>query len=287
MPDVVLGFLAALAAALLFSGGTVLQALDAKQQDHDLALTPGLIARLVRRRRWLAGTALALAGWPLQVVALQLTSITVVQPTLMIGILVLLAAGHRALGEPIGAREWLAALAIGVGVAGAVIAAPDRSTDVAGPVIVTVVFAILLIVVLAPFVRRPGHPPRQLLVVLSAGTGYAFTGLSTKFLGDAITEEVWLLAGMWLALTGIVAMFGLMSDMTSLQRWPATRVAPITFALETVVPVALAPALTDETVRDLPGDGLPLLLAIALVTAGAVMLGRSKAVAAMYEADSG
>ena len=286
MAETLLGFAAALVAALLFSGGTVLQALDAKQTDDKLALTPGLIARLVRRRRWLLGTALAILGWPLQVIALQLTSITVVQPTLMIGILLLLAAGHRALGEPIGAREWLAASAIGIGVAGAVVAAPDRSTDVAEGFIVIAVFGVLAAVVFAPFIRRPGTPPRQLLVVISAGTGYAFTGLSTKFLGDAMSEAAWAIAGVWLLATIVIALFGLMSDMTSLQRWPATRVAPITFALETVVPVALAPALTDETVRDLPGDGLPLLLAIVLVTVGAVVLGRSQAVGAMMEADS-
>ena len=83
--------------------------------DHGLRTS--LIARLLRRPRWLAGTALGLLGWPLQAVALLLAPLTVVQPGLAFGLILLLAVGARTLREPVGARDVAAVVAIVAGVA--------------------------------------------------------------------------------------------------------------------------------------------------------------------------
>ena len=59
-----------------------------------------------------------LGGWSLQAGSLLLAPVTVVQPTLAIGVVFLLVIGVRVLGEDIGRREVVAVGAIVAGVTG-------------------------------------------------------------------------------------------------------------------------------------------------------------------------
>src|SRR5436309_14352109 len=63
------------AAAALFALSTSLQALEARETPRDEALRVDLLQRLVRRRRWLLGSAAGVAAWPLQAAALALGSV--------------------------------------------------------------------------------------------------------------------------------------------------------------------------------------------------------------------
>ena len=83
---------------------------------------------LLRRARWLLGTGLSILGWPLQVLALLLAPLVVVQPALAVGLVVLLFAAQRLLHEHAGRYEYLAMSAIVVGVIGSGLFAPPRST---------------------------------------------------------------------------------------------------------------------------------------------------------------
>src|SRR5438067_9389924 len=102
MVDLVLGILAAFGASSLYSLGIGLQAMDAKQAPREEHLRLTLAWWLVRRARWVAGTALSVAGFPLQVLALMLAPLVVVQPALAMGLLVLMVIGERMLKEPAG-----------------------------------------------------------------------------------------------------------------------------------------------------------------------------------------
>src|SRR5690348_11450066 len=104
MLDLILGIAAAIGASTLYSLGVALQAIDAKRAPHEVHLRLGLARNLLARPRWLLGTGLSMLGWPLQVVALLLAPLVVVQPTLAAGLLVLLVFGQRMLGEHAGRR---------------------------------------------------------------------------------------------------------------------------------------------------------------------------------------
>src|SRR5271163_4099593 len=132
MVDLVLGIGAAVGASTLYSLGIALQALDAKEAPHEQHLRVALVRRLLTRARWVFGTGLSVLGWPLQVVALLLAPLVVVQPALAAGLLVLLLFGERMLHEHAGRYEHLAMLAIVLGVLGAALFAPPRSTSQAG-----------------------------------------------------------------------------------------------------------------------------------------------------------
>ena len=91
------------------------------------APAPGAGVGLFRRARWLLGTGLSILGWPLQVLALLLAPLVVVQPALAVGLLVLMFFGERMLGEHAGRYEHMAMGAIVLGVVGVALFAPPRS----------------------------------------------------------------------------------------------------------------------------------------------------------------
>src|SRR5437764_13386726 len=129
MVDLVLGVAAAVGASTLYSLGIALQALDARETSHEEHLRVALVVGLVRRSRWLLGTGMSVLGFPLQVLALMLAPLVVVQPALAAGLLVLLFVGQRMLGERAGSYEYISVLAIAIGVVGTALAAPPRSTS--------------------------------------------------------------------------------------------------------------------------------------------------------------
>src|SRR5271154_6538651 len=140
MVDLVLGIVAAVGASTLYSLGIALQAMDAKEAPTEGYLRLSLGRYLIGRTRWLAGTGLSILGWPLQVVALLLAPLVVVQPALAAGLLVLLFVGRRMLGEHAGRSEQLATLAIVIGVVGAGLCAPPRSSsETGGHLVITLV----------------------------------------------------------------------------------------------------------------------------------------------------
>src|SRR4051812_6681179 len=108
------GIASAAVAAACFDRGLAARALDAREVPPEYGLRPRLLTRLVRRRRWLAGTAVAFAGWPFHLLALGLAPLSLVQPTLALGLVLLLFLGHRVLGERVGGAE-IAAVARGGG----------------------------------------------------------------------------------------------------------------------------------------------------------------------------
>src|SRR5665213_1801643 len=127
--DLVLGIAAAVGASTLYSLGIALQAVDAREAPHEEHLRVALVWSLLRRARWLLGTGMSLLGWPLQVLALTLAPLVVVQPALAAGLLVLLLASERLLDEHAGRYEYVAVCAIVLGVLGAALCAPARHTS--------------------------------------------------------------------------------------------------------------------------------------------------------------
>ena len=75
-------------------------------------MRPSLMTHLLRRPLWVGATALSLVGWPLQILALAQAPLTLVQPVLALGLLLLLVLGVRILGERWGRREIAAVVLI-------------------------------------------------------------------------------------------------------------------------------------------------------------------------------
>jgi drug/metabolite transporter (DMT)-like permease len=276
---VLAGMAAAGAAAACFDGAVILQAYEARQVEAVHALRLSLLARLARRRRWLLGTAIAIAGWPLQLVAYALAPVTVVQPCLSLGLLLLLAAGSRALGEPIGAREWAGAGAVIAGVVALALAGVGHTEQLPDPVGAGIACGALALVAASPFALGPERRSAWPLIV-AAGAAFSLTAVGGKLVTLELEHGRPLGALGWALLVGAAAGAGFLIDMTAMQRFEATRVAPPMFVLETAVPVALAPLLFGESWSGTAGGGAVVVLGLLLVLGGGAALGASRSVAA-------
>lgn len=282
-----LGIAAAITASLLYNTSIALQALEAREVPGEHGLRPSLLGQLLRNRRWLGATAVGLLGWPFEIAALLLAPLTVVQPCIASGLLLLLWLGATRLGERPGRRELLAVAAIVGGIAGVAWAAPERSTDHAGAGAIGLALVLVALPLLAPYaLRRPlvtNVHRLGLFATVSAGCGYAWTAIASKLLTDELAAGTLLLAALWLATAAGSESLALLSEMSALQRRPATQVAPIMFAVQVLVPVMLAPLIFDESWAGTPLGGAALVAFIALALAGTVLLAGSKAVAAVME----
>jgi drug/metabolite transporter (DMT)-like permease len=263
--DLAGGIVLGAAAACCFDGAVALQALEARAVAES-SVGAGLIRRLVRRPRWLAATALAVAGWPLQIAALALAPLTVVQPSLALGLVLLLVLGVRLLGEPARRRDLAAVAAIAAGLALLAWAAPENAHVHAGPAGLAGVIGGLGAIAVLPWVAR-GRLPEAMLVV-AAGCGYAASGLTTKLLADALSGRLAEALG-WAAITAAVAGVALVDEMAALQRVGAARVAAGAFALQTAVPVVFAPLLTGERWT----HSTAIVAGLVLVVGGSLVLG--------------
>lgn len=280
---VALGIAAAVAASLLYNTSIALQALEARQVPHEHSLRPSLLGRLVRNRRWLGATAMGLLGWPFEIAALLLAPLTVVQPCIASGLILLLWLGTTRLGEAPGRRELTAVAAIVIGIAGVAWAAPERSTDHAGAGAVAVALALVAVPVLAPYAFRRRTGVIGTLAVLSAGCGYAWTAIASKLLTDELAAGAVLVALAWLATAAASEGLALLSEMSALQRRPATHVAPAMFAVQVLVPVGLAPLIFGESWAETPAGGAALVAFMAVAVAGTVLLAGSRPVGAAIE----
>jgi drug/metabolite transporter (DMT)-like permease len=282
-----LGIAAAVTASLLYNASIALQALEAREVPAEHGLRPSLLGRLLRNRRWLGATALGLLGWPFEIAALLLAPLTVVQPCIASGLVLLLWLGATRLGERPGRRELTAVAAIVIGIAGVAWAAPERSTSHAGAGAIGMALVIIALPLLAPYALRgplAGNLRRLgLLATLSAGFGYAWTAIASKLLTDQLAAGALVVAAVWLATAAASEGLALLSEMSALQRRPATNVAPIMFAVQVLVPVLLAPLIFDETWSGTPLGGIALAAFIGVTLAGTVLLAGSKAVAAVME----
>jgi len=270
MTSVPLGLLAAVSASGMYYGGMAVQALEARSEPLGRSSRSWLLLRLIRRRRWLLGTGLTILGVPLQALALLLAPLSIVQPALVMGLVLLLAVGRRVLHEPVTRRSAGAALAIILGVAVLAVVSPAGGTSGRLSVGGAGALAVLALLALAPYLLRGGR----------LGSGAA---IAVKLGTDALNGGRWAAVIAWGFAAGAAAVLATASEMSSLQRRPATRVAPVLAAMETLVPVLLAPLVVHEHWSRGPLGGGVVLGALALVVGGAVLLSRASGVSSLIE----
>lgn len=274
---IVTGLLAALAAALCFNVGVALQAFEARNAPPERSLRLSLLAVLARRPRWAIGVALAGLGVALEVVAFAAAPFVVVQAALAAGLLVLLFTGVRLLDERVAIPAVAGVLAMICGIGLVAWGAPGRADAHRGAALVVAVVASLSLVGVVPFLlRRRGGP--VMVVILGAATAVSASNIATKLMADALDRHHPAQVAAWLAVAGATGVAGLVGNMSALQRSPATRVVPISFAVQTFLPIVLGPVFLRERWSTVQLDGLPLATGLALTLAGILVVASTRAV---------
>jgi drug/metabolite transporter (DMT)-like permease len=276
-----LGVGAACGASALYNVGVALQAIEARRAPASEGLRLGLLARLVRRPWWLAGLVLGIVGWPLQVAALLAAPLTVVQPALGVGLILLLPIGGLMLGERVTRADAAAVVALlgGVGLLAAV--APQREVAHAGAARTAVVLTVVAALALAPYAGALWRSVDGRLAALSAGAAFGWSGLSTKLFSDAVAGHHWPSSIVWAIATGLASGLAVLSESTALQRLPVHRTAPTVFAVQVLIPVAAAPLLVGEAWSGSAMRSLTLLAGLAAVLAAVAAIARSQAAIAL------
>jgi drug/metabolite transporter (DMT)-like permease len=262
------GLALALAAALVFEGGYVLQARAARSVPSGQAV--GLVGPLLRTPAFAGGALCGVVGFALQALALSRVPLAVVQPVLALGLIALLVFATRFLGERPGPQE----------VGGVVLVACGTALTVA---------------VAAPLEGEPGRHAWVVLVALGAVAGVALlsrsrvgwllvggaaagdvlAALAAARLGAAGLHEPW-----WAAVAAAGALGAVLSESAALQTLPAVRVGPVVLAAQVVGPVLLAGPVTGQPWPS-GGDGVLTALGLAVTASGVVMLAASRQVAAL------
>jgi drug/metabolite transporter (DMT)-like permease len=273
------GVVVALAAAACFEWAYVVQAEQARAETESLRLS--LLARLVRNWRWLAGTALTGVGAVLQVWALSLAPVTVVQPALALGLLSLPFLARFKLGERLRAADHVGIAAIVAGVSLIAVFAPDHAGRAPVGTGLAVVLVTLGAVTLAPYLLRL----YGFGAVAGAAAGDAFAALCLKLAADELERDRIGPAALWGAAAVAGGLAALTAEMSALQRLRATQIAPVVVAAQVLVPVTVALAFLGETWSDTPGGGALLAAAVAIVVAGGAMLAASRSVEEIVAAE--
>lgn len=278
----VFGIALAFAGGTLYAAGVVLQATEARAVSREHALKLGLLKRLAARKRWLAGTAVGLLGWVCEAGALLVAPLTVVQPALSFGLIVLLLLGEWMLEEPFGFQEVGGVLLVIAGVTGIALVAPERSVQHASLVAVVSVLGLLAVLSLLPRALGRARSTPPALVTVCAGLAFAWAALISKFVADAIDTGSLAILPPLLAVAVVASLLAMTNEMSALQTQRASAVTPVVFVLEMLVPVLLAPLLVNEA-WSRPGL---VLLFVACVLAGAILLANSPAVSDLVEAQA-
>jgi hypothetical protein len=266
------GLACGVAAAACYELGYVVQAGDARAAGTD---HPRLLLRLAQRRRWLGGTGLVVCGLLLQLLALYLAPLTVVQPALVLGLGLLVVLAERRLGERLGRGGRLAVAGAAVGVLLIALGGETDGTATGGhPVPVLAAYAALVLAVLA--VAHASHRAR--LLVLAAGLGEAWAVIAAKVAVTDLADGALAATAAWGAGAAAIGLLALNAEMTGLQRVPATIAGPLVLVTSAAIPVLLAPAAVGEHWASPPA----VLFGLVLVVAAAVVLGGSRVVSLQH-----
>jgi len=282
----VIGFGLAAIAAILYAVAVALQALEAREAPARERLHPKLVERLVSQPRWLVGTACALLAWGAQTAALVFAPLTLVQPTLALALVVLLAIGAYLTHERVGLREIVGVSAIVIGIAGLAWSSPAGGPAPPPSGILLAAIACFAVAAATPYLLRRHLHGRNWLITVAAGLGFAWAAQASKFVADAASSGAWLLLTAALVASAAGAAVGLLNEMTALQASEAVRVYPTVLVIQIVVAVLLAPVLLGESWAGTPLGGLAIAGSLAVVVGGAAGLSTAQAIGRASTASS-
>ncbi len=276
------GIVYALVASVLFNVGIVLQAIDARATPRSLALRWALLGKLFRRPLWVVGWALGIVGIAPQVASYAHAPFVVVQPTLAVGLLLVLLLGVHVLNEHVALKDVLGVCAIIGGVALVAWGAPSHTETHRGWLEIGGVVAVLSLAGVVPFLVRGSRLDTGMMTVIACGCGWAASNVATKIFGDDLNAGHTWKAVAW-AVVGVAdGALATITNMTAFQRTAATIVVPVSTAVQTFLPILVEPFFLDERWGSANLDGAPLFAGLVLACAGSVFVAGSPAVSGIF-----
>lgn len=270
----------AVAAAVLFALGTVLQQRVAAAASGADAMRAGFLVRLARQPRWLAGIAADAAGFACQAAALGLGRIVVVQPLLATSVVFALPLGAWLGGQRVGRREWAAALVVTAGLAAfLVVGDPSGGRDDATVEAWLIAGALIGAASAALVLAAAGRPPALRAALLGTATGLLF-GLSaalTKATVERLDDGVLAVAGDWHVYALVAVGYASMAlAQASLQTGALAPAVATQSVLDPVASLLLGTLAFGERLHESAAGVVASLVALAVMLGGLVVLAAAR-----------
>ncbi len=177
-------YIAALFAAMMNASSSVVQRIATKKPDPKRLFSQRFVYEIFKSRLFLLGLLLQLLAAISQAVALKNGSLIVVEPLLTSDLIFLLLIIHFKLKISIKPRDWVAALAVIVGLAGLFLAFQPRGGHLsyqAQPWIILASIVAPLVVILALIIRKlKSANLRALLAGMAAAMAFAMNAALVK-----------------------------------------------------------------------------------------------------------
>jgi drug/metabolite transporter (DMT)-like permease len=259
----------ALAAAIAYGLASVLQA-SAAGSDTSTDVSASGLVRIVTQWRFLVGIGLDVAGFALQLAALQVLPLFLVQSALAASLAVT-AIAARSLGARLGRREWFAvgAVCVGLGLVGASASSEDTA-QVGHRFQLALIGAVVLLGIARMSSRVVPRRFRAPFLGLVAGLGFGVVAISGRTIpslrpADLVTEPATYIA----AVSGAMAM---LCYAAALQRGGVTTATAMLVVGETVFPALVGLLALGDRPR--PGYTVTAIGGFVLAVTAALMLAR-------------
>src|SRR5205807_7413113 len=97
-----------------------------------------------------------------------------------------------------------------------------------------------------PFLVRGGRFDGAAVAILGSALGFGAGNIATKLMSDDFNGGHINSAVIWIVVAATTGIAAILSEMTALQRAEATTVVPISFAVQTFLPIILEPLFLNE-----------------------------------------
>jgi drug/metabolite transporter (DMT)-like permease len=269
----------ALAAALLFALGTVLQQKAGLDQPSEGA-SSSLLLRMAQRPVWLAGIAADVLGFLAQAAALGIGRLAVVQPLLVTTVVFALPLGARLTGQRVRPIDVGAAvLVVGALVAFLTIANPSGGRDDApfGEWLIAGGACAVLSGILVVLGRYGSAPRRAALLGIATGVLFALSAALTKAVVDQLGDGFFEIFIGWHLYALIVVGYASMTlNQLALNTGALAPAVATSMAFDPITSVVLGVTLLQESLHETALGSVATLAALAAALAGMAILSRTQ-----------
>ncbi len=278
-----MAFLLATLAAFTNAITSVLQRIGVESAPESSTMRPSLIGHAVKQGIWLVGFALMLVQFGLQATALKFGQLSTVQPVLTTELLFLLLVLAVWFRYRLGAREWLGAVTVVIGLGGFFLAARPHGGQVLPSDAEWLVASIVLLSAITICIVAALRGPRWwraaafgAATAITAAFGAALTKAITGYISQGWDQVFTHFEPYMLAVTGLGTVFLLQN---ALHAGPITASRTTLVTMNPLVSIVLGVTLFGDVLRSGALWISLEVLALAVLVTGVVVLTRSPLVA--------
>lgn len=281
MIEQVLVVVFALCAAIFAAIGIVVRQRATMDVPAEDGVSTVMLATLLRRPLWWAGTAAAVAGFVFQALALDNGSLIVVAPLLVSALLFALPLSARLAHRRVSRRAWLWAVLLTLSLATFILLAHPRVSDQVAPAatiaVVAAVCSVLVIGAVVVAVRRSGWQ-RAVPLAVAVGLLFGLVAVLTKMLMheldlNSVAQVLSTPLPYALVLLGVLAT---LLQQSAFHAGSLQTSVPTMLVIEPMAAVLLGVFLLGETLTANRWEAVVLTVAVVAMTAATIALGRDE-----------